>query len=319
MNRHKLTSVALHSYPSCRPSVLLFADGDRVPGVGFEPTLSAFKCARSPLAYPGPPTRALVPPRGRHTDGLMTHDLAALIGYTGRHVSGVETGRKPPTRRFSMAVDAALGTEGTADSFEREWREIKHGVLLQGFPEYVGIEGRAVEIRLFNIGVIPGLLQTPDYARVIEESNLRRGSITSEQAAERVSFLMERQEALRRERPPMLMVVMDESCIRRPVGGPEVMGAQFDWLVEFAELPNTVLQVAPYDIGERRPLNLPTNLVTLPDLSMIAYTESQTRGHLERETTSVLPLLTAYHQLQTEALPQAASVAMIKEVRKGIS
>lgn len=55
------------------------------------------------------------------------------------------------------------------------------------------------------------------------------------------------------------------------------------------------------------------NLLTMPDLSVIAYAESQMRGHLERETAAVLPLLTAYHQLQAEALPQAASVAMIKE------
>lgn len=59
------------------------------------------------------------------------------------------------------------------------------------------------------------------------------------------------------------------------------------------------------------------NLLTLSDLSVIAYAESQMRGHLERDTTSVLPLLTAYHQLQAEALSQAASVAMIREARKG--
>ncbi|MGY5133589.1 hypothetical protein ACWGJW_14490 [Streptomyces nigrescens] len=55
----------------------------------------------------------------------------------------------------------------------------------------------------------------------------------------------------------------------------------------------------------------------ISNLSVIAYAESQIRGHLERETTSVLPLLTAYHQLQAEALSQAASMAMIDEARKG--
>lgn len=58
-------------------------------------------------------------------------------------------------------------------------------------------------------------------------------------------------------------------------------------------------------------------LLTMSDLSMVAYAESQMRGHLGRDTAVVLPLLTAYHQLQAEALPQATSVAMIKEVRKG--
>ncbi|MFJ9415100.1 DUF5753 domain-containing protein [Streptomyces sp. NPDC101227] len=207
--------------------------------------------------------------------------------------------------------------EGTADAFERECREIKQGGLLEGFPEYVGHEGRAAEIRLYEIGIIPGLLQTPEYARVLADSAVRRGAIAPEQADERVAFLTERQAALTRPRPPMILVVMDESCIRRRVGGHKVMSAQLDRLAEFAELPNTVLQIAPYDTGERRPFDLPMNLLTLSDLSVIAYAESQMRGHLERDTTAVLPLLTAYHQLQAEALPQATSVAMINEVRKG--
>lgn len=211
-----------------------------------------------------------------------------------------------------------MDTAHTADSFEREWREIKHGSLLEGFPEYVGHEGRAVEIRLYNIGIIPGLLQTPEYARVLADSSVRRGAITPEQADERVSFLAERQAALVRPRPPMVFVTLDESCIRRPIGGAAVMDAQLARLVEFAGLPNTLLQVAPYEIGERRTFDLPVNLLTMSDRSVLCYAESQSQGHLDRETTSVVPMLTSYHQLQGEAMSQAASVAMISELRKGI-
>ncbi|MFI6729649.1 helix-turn-helix transcriptional regulator [Streptomyces sp. R-74717] len=253
----------------------------------------------------------------REARGWKQEALAAHMGYSGTHISAVETGRKMPTLRFSRSADHIFGTGDTADTFERQWRELRHGSLLEGFPQYVGHEGRAVEIRLYEIGIIPGLLQTPEYARVLADSAVRRGAIAPEQAAERVSFLAERQAALVRARPPMMLVVMDESCIHRRIGGDEVMGAQLDRLAEFAELPNTVLQIAPYDIGERRPFNLPMNLLTLSDMSVIAYAESQMRGHLERDTASVLPLLTAYHQLQAEALSQAASVAMINEARKG--
>ncbi|MFI1013293.1 helix-turn-helix domain-containing protein [Streptomyces sp. NPDC020965] len=244
-------------------------------------------------------------------------ELAERMGYTGRHISGVETGRKPPTRRFSISADVALGLEGTADTFERAWSEIRHGSLLEGFPEYVGYESRAAEIRVYEVGIIPGLLQTSGYAQVLAESAIQRGAITAEQARERVEFLAERQAALVRTKPPMVLVVMDESCIRRPVGGHEVMDAQLDRLVAFAALPNTVLHIAPYDIGERRTLDRPVNLLTLPDCSVVSYVESQTQGHLERETTSVRPLMTAYHQLQAVSLAQAASVDMINEVRKG--
>lgn len=256
--------------------------------------------------------------RFREARGWSQEDLAGPLGYSSQHVSAVETGRKPPTLRFARRADKTFSISESADSFEQEWRDIRHGSLLEGFPEYVAQEGRAAEIRVYEIGIIPGLLQTPEYAQVLADSGVRRGAITAEQAAERVSVLAERQATLRRSRPPTVLVVMDESCIRRPVGGAEVMAAQLDGLLEFAELPNAVLQIAPFDLGERRAFDLPAYLVTLPDLAVVAYAESQIRGHLERDTMAVLPLLTAYHQLQAEALSQAASVAMIKEARKGI-
>lgn len=253
----------------------------------------------------------------REARGWKQDELADRIGYSGRHISAVETGRKPPTLRFSRAVDTALALAGTTESFERAWAEIRNGSLLEGFPEYLGQEARAAEIRLFEVGAIPGLLQTPEYANALEEGNVRRGTLSPEQARERVEFLAERQASLVRRVPPMVIVVLDESCIRRPIGGAAVMDAQLARLVAFADQWNTTLQVAPYAIGERRPFNRSVNLLTLPDRSVVSYVESETHGRLDRELTSVLPLVRAYHQLQTEALSQAESVAMIQQVRKG--
>ncbi|MFJ3904847.1 DUF5753 domain-containing protein [Streptomyces sp. NPDC090025] len=253
--------------------------------------------------------------RLRRERGLSQVELGIPMGYSGTHISGVETGRKFPTLRLARRADAALGTD---DMFEREWREMNQGSLLEGFPEYVEHEGQAVELRLFDIGIVPGLLQTPEYARCLASSAVRRGAITHDQADELVAFLAERQSMLVRPRPPMMLVVMDESCIRRQVGGPGVMGAQLDRLLEVAELPNAVLQVAPFEIGERRALALPTNLLTMPDMTVMVYAESQMRGYLERESAAVFPLLTAYHQVQAEALSQAATVAMIRKARKAL-
>ncbi|MBP0459107.1 helix-turn-helix domain-containing protein [Streptomyces montanisoli] len=250
----------------------------------------------------------------RDERGWTQDELGERMGWSGTHISAIETGRRPPTTRFARNADTALGTGGR---LERQSQAVRQNSLLEGFPEYVEYEGRAVEIRLYEIGIIPGLLQTPDYARVLADAALRRGAITPEQADERVAFLAQRQSALTRPQPPMVMLVMDESCIRQAVGGSDVMEAQLRKLVEFAELPNTVLQIAPFTMGERRPVDLPINLLTLPDRSVAAYAEAQTRGHLDREITLVVPILTAYHQLQAGALSQAASVAMIEKAVKG--
>jgi transcriptional regulator with XRE-family HTH domain len=250
----------------------------------------------------------------REERGWTQEELAPRLGYGSSHVSAVETARKPPTFRFAQSADRVFG----GHEFEALWRDLKHGSLLEGFPQYVGYEPRAVEIRLYEIGVIPGLLQTPEYAHVLASSAVRRGAIPPEHAAERVAFLAERQAALERPKPPMMHVVMDESCIRQRVGGPKVMNAQLERLIEFAELPNTMLQIAPFTIGERRSFDLPVNLLTLPDRTVISYAESQARGHLDRESTSVLPMLMAYHQLQAEALSQTETTAMIQQARKGM-
>ncbi|MEU8619960.1 helix-turn-helix transcriptional regulator [Streptomyces sp. NPDC048623] len=254
--------------------------------------------------------------RLRDQRGWTQEDVAARSAYSSQHISAVETTRKPPSLPFSVQMDEIFGTKGSVDSLEREWQKTRPGPLLEGFPEYVANEGKAVEIRLYEIGIIPGLIQTSGYARCLADSNVRRGSISIERADRRVRFLAERQAALVRPTPPMMLIVLDESCIRRQVGGPEVMAEQLDQLLTFAEQANSVVQIAPYAIGEHRAFDLPLNLLTLPDMSVLAYAESQIRGHMERNTDSVIRLLKTYHQLQAEALPHAASVAMIREARK---
>ncbi|MEU2801689.1 helix-turn-helix transcriptional regulator [Streptomyces sp. NPDC007117] len=253
----------------------------------------------------------------REERGWIQDQMADMVGCSGRHISAIETGRKPATLPFARKADRLFDLIGSSESFERQWQEMKHGNLLEGFPEYAGYEGRAVEIRLFDVGLIPGLLQTPEYARAVAYGHVQRGSITPEQADERVSFLAERQAALVRPRPPMLFVVMDESCLHQQVGGPEVMDAQLQRLEEMARLPNWIIQVAPFSLGARRAFYLPVNLLTLADRSIVAYAESQAQGRVERETSFVVPMLTAYHQFQSEALSKASSVAKIRQLRKG--
>ncbi|MET8346535.1 helix-turn-helix domain-containing protein [Streptomyces microflavus] len=255
--------------------------------------------------------------RYREERGWSQDVLAPKIGYSSQHISAVETVRKPPTLRFSRKSDQAFGTTGTTDSFEREWAELRNGSLKEGFPEYVGYEGRAVELRIYNLGLIPGLLQTPDYARAVAYGAVERGSITYEQADERVAFLEQRQTALVRSQPPMMFVVMDESCLHQAVGGPEAMNAQLRHLEEMSARPNWIIQVAPFSMGERRAFDLPVNLLTMADRSIVAYAESQAQGYVERETSVVAPMFTAYHQMQGEALSKAASAAKISKLRKG--
>ncbi|MFI6524988.1 helix-turn-helix transcriptional regulator [Streptomyces uncialis] len=241
-------------------------------------------------------------------------ELGVRLGCSGSHVSAVEIGRRSPTRRFATAVDRVFGT---GDQFERQSLAVRQTALLEGFPEYLGHEARAAEIRLYEVGVIPGLLQTPEYASALGDSTVKRGVALREQADERVALVAQRQASLGRTPLPLIIVVLDESCLLRPIGDDALMSAQFTRLLEFSEQPNTVVQVAPFSIGVRRPMTLPVTILTMPDRSLMSYAESANRGHLERDSASVLPILTAYHQLQAESLTRPASLGMIRHLRKG--
>ncbi|MEV7104943.1 helix-turn-helix domain-containing protein [Streptomyces atroolivaceus] len=250
----------------------------------------------------------------REEHGWTQDELGKHMGCSGTHVSAVETGRRSPTLRFARHADKTFGTGGR---LERQSLALRQTALLEGFPEYMTHEARAAEIRLYEVGVMPGILQTPGYASALTARTVERGAITPEQGDERNALVAVRQDTLARTPVPLVFVVLDESCLRRPVGDASVMDGQLARLVEFARLPNTVLQIAPFSMGDRRPLSLPLYILTMENRALVSYAESAQRGRLERETSSVVPLLTAYHQLQAEALSQAESVAMIKQLRKG--
>ncbi|MFB6891675.1 helix-turn-helix domain-containing protein [Kitasatospora sp. NPDC056327] len=263
---------------------------------------------QSPAAAFGAELRRL-----REERGWTQQHVAHLTGYSAVHVSAVETGRKPSTEAFSRRLDQAFGTQG---HFEREWRKAGRSVLLEGFTEFLRSEADSVALRLFEINVIPGLLQTPAYTRTYQAAWVRRGASTQQQANERAALLRQRQERMAAQ-APRLHVVMDESCLRRAVGGPEVMAEQLRYLEEAARHPRIVLQVSPFSLGEDRPFAHPITLLTLPRGVMVGYSETQKRGFLEREPDTLAEWASEYDHLQVEALPRAASIDFIREVRKG--
>ncbi|MFF3210570.1 helix-turn-helix transcriptional regulator [Streptomyces sp. NPDC002886] len=257
--------------------------------------------------------------RLRDDRGWTLDDLAARTEYSASHISGVENATRAATPKFAKRADLAFGLDGTDGTLTNDVQRIRSGSLLEGFPEYVASEGKAVEVRYFETGIIPGLLQTEAYAGALAESALRRGSITADQARERTAVVAERQKALRRTPAPLIMAVLDESCVRRPIGTAAEWSAQLSRLLEFAEQPHTVLQIAPFSMGVRRTVDLPLYILTMPDRSIVAYAESATQGHLQRDGMLVAPILGTYYQLQADALSQPDSAAMIKQIREGTS
>jgi hypothetical protein len=122
------------------------------------------------------------------------------------------------------------------------------------YATYVGLEAAAISISDYEPGVFPALLQTPGYARAIHEGAMPR--LSPAVIDQRIESRRLRQEVLVREDdPPRLAAVIDEAVLHRPVGGPAIMRAQLDRVIQASALPHVTVQVLPYRVGAHPALN----------------------------------------------------------------
>ncbi|MEU8517056.1 helix-turn-helix transcriptional regulator [Kitasatospora sp. NPDC048722] len=251
--------------------------------------------------------------RSREAAGLKQHQLARLCECSSSHLSFIELARRPPSRKLAELADKALDTGGTLMLL---WWSMKNSAFLEGFTEYAGYEAIADEIRIFEIDVVPGLVQTRAYTTAIEKGYARQGGATPEQADEHIAFRLARQQVLDRTPPALLHTVLDESCLRRIIGGRDVMVEQLLHLERLAERSNVIIQVAPYSLGENRPFTRSVHLLTMPNRKVLAYGEAEQRGYIDRDIQSVAKLAKGYDRLAVEALGQAESLAFIRAARR---
>ncbi|MER7585554.1 helix-turn-helix transcriptional regulator [Kitasatospora sp. NPDC097691] len=251
----------------------------------------------------------------REARGLKLEQLAPLLECSPSHLSYIELAHRPPSRKLAELADEALGTGGTLLLM---WYQLKNAAILEGFPEYARYEGLAEQIRIFEVDVVNGLLQTRAYATAIEMGYVRQTDASERLAEERIEFRLARQKILDRTSPPLLHVVLDESCLRRIVGGRDVMVEQLLHLEQMTTRRNVVIQVVPFSLGEDRPFTHMATLLTMPNRKVLAYGEIEQRGYIDRDTKSVAALARSYDRLAIEALGQAESRAFIRAARRDL-
>ena len=133
------------------------------------------------------------------------------------------------------------------ESRQKGWWHAYSDTIEPRFATYIGLESAASEIRIYEVTLIPGLLQTEDYARAVIAAGAVDGA---PEAVERnVAVRMARQPTLLTEDPPQLWTVLDEAALHRRVGGSELMRMQLERLLEMSALPNVAIQVLPFGAG----------------------------------------------------------------------
>ncbi|MFD4650565.1 helix-turn-helix domain-containing protein [Streptomyces sp. NPDC058441] len=196
----------------------------------------------------------------RERAGLKREEAAKVLRVapaTVRRMEMAEVGLKIPY--LQLLLKSYGVTDEEADAFvmlaeeanKPGWWQRFHDILPGWFSMYVSLEGAASLIRSYEPHFVPGLLQTEDYARgVLRSGAVGRALAEDPDVVERhVALRMQRQELITREDAPRLWMVMDETALRRPVGGPGVMRGQIDRLLEATELANVTLQIAEFAAG----------------------------------------------------------------------
>ncbi|MGW6913875.1 helix-turn-helix domain-containing protein [Kitasatospora sp. NPDC054939] len=254
--------------------------------------------------------------RSREEQGLTQAMLAKRIGCNPSTVCVAELATKQVSLNFARAADSALGTRGTLALM---WQQASNSAgLAEGFTEFSVLEAKAKEIRLYEVGIVPGLLQTRAYAEAELAEVVDRGEITTDQAEERLNFRLARQQQLDRPNRPLMYIVMIESAIRWTLGGSAIMSDQLQHLEDLAGRRNVFVQVVPFAMSTR-PFQSAVTLLTMPDDTQLGYAEIPNRGFLERDRATVATWRRRYDRLQVEAPMRSVSLDMIREARKDLS
>jgi transcriptional regulator with XRE-family HTH domain len=182
--------------------------------------------------------------RARSSAGLSQEDLGKTINYSGSQVSAVENGQRPPTRDYLVAIDGALHTGGLFERLQSNLANFDQAPVW--FRDWLVIEREATMIRWFEPLVVPGILQTKDYAQAIIAGS---GLIDFDEIDQRVAARLDRRPLLTQPRPPTLIAIMDDAVLRRPIGGDDVMSEQLDLLADFGRRPHVHVHVVPADAG----------------------------------------------------------------------
>jgi hypothetical protein len=190
----------------------------------------------------------------------------------------------------------------------------RYGDVLPGwFQPYLGLEQAAVLIRTYELQFVPGLLQTPDYARAVILLGHRDAS--PDEIERRVAVRMARQERLTRPDAPRLWAVLDEAVLRRPIGGTQVMHAQVAALIEATKLPNVTIQVMPFRAGGHAAAGGAFSLLRFPeeDLPDVVYAEQLTSAFYLDKHDDVDAYTLAMQRLTVDAEPPERTVDILEQ------
>jgi len=246
---------------------------------------------------------------------MTQEQLAEASGYAPSTVAAIESQHLLPSDDFAKHIDKALDADG---HFERLQQLVEATSVLPWFRDLVETERKAVSIQDYQSYLVPGLLQTEDYAR--HAVSATRPRLSDEDIQRAVTLRVTRQEILNQENPPRLWAIIDESVLRREVGGREVMRTQCDHLLAKGQLPHITVQVMPDSKGAACAYGKDFMILTFNSTGKkprppMAYLEDMRTARYVREQDEIGVYSTTFDYLRSNAIDDQQSADLIRGYR----
>ncbi|WP_203186330.1 helix-turn-helix domain-containing protein [Streptomyces pratensis] len=240
--------------------------------------------------------------------GLTQEALGGQVVCSPTLISHYEAGRRLPKPDDAQRIDMALESDG----FFVRWLEDLDSKYADYFAAVVELEREASEIRQYGAQLVPGLLQTSAYARAVFQS--ARTNFAEEDLDAAVAIRLERSELLRKPLGPVAWTLLDESVLRRRVGGPQVMAQQLHSIADMAERGRLRLHVLTFDAGAHALLEGMLYLLNFKEAAPVAYVEGLYTGNLLDDPALVEACHTDYALALGDAASHLDSVALVRAI-----
>jgi transcriptional regulator with XRE-family HTH domain len=255
----------------------------------------------------------------RTEKGLTVEQAADQLMFSMSKLSRMETGHGAPSRRDIRDLCALYEVTDEAErkrmmNLAVEGRQAGwwQSYDLNQFADYVGLEADAVSVKNYQSILIPGLLQTPDYARAVNEAVIPQPD--PERLEEQTEVRLRRQDRLTQDPPLRFGVILDEAALHRVIGGQAVMEAQLRHLTELSKLPNVTLQVIPFSAGGHPAMDSTFNVLEFADaVPGVVYVEGLVGWVYMKRSRDVERYARVFERLCHIALPPRESVELIEK------
>ncbi|MER5937868.1 helix-turn-helix transcriptional regulator [Streptomyces sp. NPDC001928] len=247
----------------------------------------------------------------REAAGLTQGQLAERAIMTRSHIAHIEAGRRMPSKEDARRLDKALNTGNVLSSFLPQADDVS---IADYFEAMLVLEQQALMIREFGLMSFPGILQTKAYASAVLSSAFP--PVSEEECDRRVVTRLERARILEDPVTPVVWALLDETMLRRPVGGRNVMAEQIMHVVRLAESGRIRVHVMPFDVGLHPMMESMLTLMWFEDQPPLAYSEGLRLGKVHDSPSVVHELQSRYDLALSDALPLRESLALLRATAK---